>query len=134
MIAWTRLMRVRLAAKVVVAVLVMLLAALPVMACMRPGVTMTAAERDCCKKMAAQCGGSGMMKSHGCCQTIVSPDTFDPMKTSSSQIDHSLSELHGQAVPFEATVAVQLAFAANIVSPLHGPPEAPSSATTVLRI
>src|SRR5262244_3319381 len=127
-------MRVRLAVKAGVSILAMLLAALPVMACIRPAAEMTAAERECCKKMAAQCGGSGMMKSHGCCQTTVSPDTFDPMKTSSSQIDHSLSELHGQAVPSEATVAVQLAFATNIPSPPHSPPEAPSSAKTVLRI
>ena len=127
-------MRVRLAVKAGVSVLAMLLAALPVMACVRPGAEMTAAERECCKKMAAQCGGAGMMKSHGCCQTTVSPDKFDAMKTSSSQIDHSLPDFCAQVVPLEATAALQPAFATNIASPPHSPPGLLSSATTVLRI
>jgi hypothetical protein len=126
--------RVRLAVKAGVSILAMLLAALPVMACARPGAEMTAIERECCKKMAAQCGGSGMKKSHGCCQTTVSPDTFDAVKASSSQIDHSLADLCGQAVPLEATVALRLAFATNIASPPHSPPGLPPSGTTVLRI
>jgi hypothetical protein len=127
-------MRVRLAVKAGVSVLAMLLAALPVMACVRPGAEMTAAERECCKKMAAQCGGSSMMKSHGCCQTNVSPDKFDAMKTSSSQIDHSLPDFCAQVVPLEATTAQQPAFATNIASPPHSPPGLLSSATAVLRI
>src|SRR5215472_14796600 len=127
-------MRVRLVVKAGVSVLAMLLAALPVMACARPGVEMTAAERECCKKMAAQCGGSGMMKSHGCCQTTVSPDKFDAMKTPSSRIDHFLPHLDAQPVSLEATAALQLAFATNIASPPHSPPGLLSSDTTVLRI
>ena len=127
-------MRVRLAVKAGVSVLAMLLAALPVMACARPGAEMTAAERECCKKMAAQCGGSGMMKSHGCCQTTVSPDKFDAMKTSSSQIDHSLPHLCAPFVPLEAPAPQQLAFATNIASPPHSPPGLLFSATTILRI
>jgi len=106
-------MRVRLAVRAGVSVLAMLLAALPVMACVQPGAEMTAAERDCCKKMAAQCGGSGMMKSHGCCQTNISPDKLGAMKTTSSPINHSLPDFCAQVVPF----ALQPAFATNIASP-----------------
>src|SRR5215469_6437370 len=127
-------MRVRLAVRAGVSLLAMLLAALPVMACARPGAEMTAAERECCKKMAAQCGGSGMMKSHGCCQTTVSPDKFDAMKTSSSQIDHSLPHPCAQVVPLDATAALQLTFATNIACPPHSPPGVLSPGTTVLRI
>ena len=47
-----KLMAVRLSVKIGVSVLVLLLAAAPVMACARPAATMTAAERDCCKRMA----------------------------------------------------------------------------------
>src|SRR6185369_13658211 len=86
----TRLMLVRLAAKIGVSILAMLLAALPVMACARPGAAMTAAEHDCCKRMAAQCGRSGMAKSHQCCQTQVSLGDFHALKAQSSQLDHSL--------------------------------------------
>jgi hypothetical protein len=127
-------MRVRLAVKAGVSVLAMLLAALPVMACTRPGAEMTAAEHECCKKMAAQCGGSGMMKSHGCCQTEVATNSLDAVKASSCQIDHSLADLCGQAVPLETTLALQLAFATDIASPPHSPPGLLSSASTVLRI
>jgi hypothetical protein len=127
-------MHVRLAVKAGVSVLALLLAALPVMACARPGAEMTAAERECCKKMAAQCGGAGMMKSHGCCETTVAPDKFDAMKTSSSQIDHSLPDFCAQVVFLEATAALQLPFATSIGSPPHSPPGLLSSATNVLRI
>jgi hypothetical protein len=48
--------------------LAVLFAALPVMACAVPNAAMTAAERECCKKMAGQCGDMGMAKSHPCCQ------------------------------------------------------------------
>ncbi len=44
-----------------------MLAALPVAACVLPGAAMTSAERECCKKMAEQCGEMGMAKSHPCC-------------------------------------------------------------------
>ena len=127
-------MRVRLAVKAGISILAMLLAALPVMACVQPGAEMTAPERECCKKMAAQCGGAGMMKSHKCCQTDVAPNSLDAMKTSSSQIDHSLPDFCAQVVPLEATAALQPAFATNIASPPHSPPGLLSSATTVLRI
>jgi hypothetical protein len=127
-------MRARLAVKVGVSILAMLLAALPVMACVQPGAEMTAPERECCKKMAAQCGGAGMMKSHKCCQTDIAPNSLDAMKTSSSQIDHSLPDFCAQVVPLEAKAALQPTFATNIASPPHSPPGLLSSATTVLRI
>jgi len=101
---------VRLAAKAGVAILAMMLAALPVMACARPGAAMTAAEHDCCKRMAEQCGHSGMAKSHGCCQTQVSPSDLHALKTSSSQLDHSLVDLHAQPVALQTIVAGQLMF------------------------
>jgi hypothetical protein len=129
-----RLMRVRLAAKVGVSILVMLLAVLPVMACARPGAAMTAAEHDCCKRMAEQCGRSGMAKSHGCCQIQVSPGDLHALKAPSSQLDHSLLELHTQPVALRAIAAPQLMCTTNMPSPTHSPPGPLCSATTVLRI
>lgn len=127
-------MRVRLVTKVGVSILAMLLVALPVMACARPGAAMTAAEHDCCKRMAEQCGRSGMAKSHGCCQTQVSPNDFHALKAPSSQLDHSLLELHAQPVALQAIADPQLMFTESIPSPTHSPPGLLSSATTVLRI
>ena len=59
--------------KVGVFALTALFAALPVMACAVPNAAMTPAERECCKKMARQCGDMGMAKSHPCCQSTATP-------------------------------------------------------------
>jgi len=127
-------MGVRLAVKIGVSILALLLAALPVMACAKPTAGMTAAERDCCKRMAQQCGKSGMAKSHGCCQTQVSPNGFHALKASSSQLNHSLVDIHAQLVTVQAGTALPLMFTASILSPTHSPPGLLASATTVLRI
>ena len=127
-------MGVRLVAKVGVSVLALLLAALPVMACARPGAAMTPAEHDCCKRMAEQCGRSGMAKSHECCQTKASPNDFHALKAPSSQVDHSLLGLDAQPIALQAIAAPQLMFTTSIPSPTHSPPGPLSSATTVLRI
>ena len=129
-----QIMRVRLAVKAGVPILAMLSAALPVIACARPGAVMTAAEHECCKRMAAQCGRSGMINSHGCCQKQAPPDNFGAVKASSFQLDHSLPDLHAEAVASQATAALQLTLATGITSPPHSPPGFLSSATTVLRI
>ena len=127
-------MGVRLVAKVGTSALALLLAAMPVMACTIPGAVMTAAERDCCKRMAEQCGRSGMAKSHGCCQTQVSPNDFHALKAPSSHLDHSLLELQAQPVVLQAIADPQLMFSTSIPFPTHSPPGLLSSATTVLRI
>ena len=127
-------MGVRLAAKVGVSILAMLLAALPVMACARPGAAMTAAEHACCKRMAEQCGGSGMAKSHGCCQPQVSPGDFHALKAPSSPLDHTLLGVYAQPVAAQAIFDSQLMFTTSMPSPTDSPPGLLSSATTVLRI
>jgi hypothetical protein len=124
---------VRLEAKICVSILGLLLAALPVMACTIPGTAMTKAEHDCCKKMAEQCGRSGMGKPHGCCQTQASPNDFNALKASSSQFDHSLVDLHMLPANVQAA-KLQLMFVPSISSPTHSPPGLLASATTVLRI
>jgi hypothetical protein len=62
---------------------------------------MTSAERECCKKMAEQCGDMGMAKSHPCCKVTATPADFHALKTASSQLDHvSLVLFH--ALPLTA--------------------------------
>ena len=127
-------MGVRLAVKIGVSILALLLAAAPVMACARPAAAMTAAERDCCKRMAEQCHRSGMANSHGCCQTQTSRNGFDALKASSSQLNHSLVDFHAQPDAVQAGTALPLMFTASKPSPTHSPPGLIASATTVLRI
>jgi len=125
---------VRLAAKIGVSTLALLLAALPAMACAIPGAVMTAAERDCCKRMANQCGHSGMAKSHGCCEIQTAPNDFHALKASFTQVDHSLIDLYAQPIALQTIADSQLIFTTNTSFPTHSPPGLVSSATTDLRI
>lgn len=127
-------MGVRLVAKIGISALALLLAALPVMACAVPGAVMTAAERNCCKRMANQCGHSGMAKSHGCCEIQTAPNDFHAVKASFSQPDHSLIDLHAQPVALRTIAVSQLMFTTNTTLPTHSPPGLVYSATTILRI
>src|SRR5215467_8518613 len=70
--------------KAAVSMLSLLLLATPIMACMIPAAFMTAAERECCKRMAGECGRAGMPQSHPCCQTTTVPDHFAAIKSSSN--------------------------------------------------
>src|SRR6202022_3258324 len=83
-----RLVMLKLLIKVGVSALALMLAALPVAACVLPSAGMTAAERECCKKMAEQCGDLGMAKSHPCCKVTATPAGFHALKTASSQLNH----------------------------------------------
>jgi len=85
--------------KLSVFALAVLFAGLPVMACMVPNAAMTAAERECCKKMAGQCGD--MAKSHPCCQVTATPADFHALKTASSQL-HRVSLVLFHALPLTA--------------------------------
>src|SRR5712672_2896187 len=106
----TRVMGVRLAIKVGVSALVLMLAALPVAACVLTGATMTSAERECCKKMAEQCGDMGMAKTYQCCKVTATPADFHALKTASSQLDHvSLILFHALPLTAQADVYFSLA-------------------------
>src|SRR5712675_3682473 len=112
--------------------LAVLFAALPVMACAAPNAAMTPAERNCCKKMAEQCGDMGMAKSHPCCQTTATPADFHALKApSSSQVHLSLVVLQGLPISIQAITCLSLTPMAFQVSYTHSPPGLESLATTV---
>jgi hypothetical protein len=130
-----RLMGVRLAIKVGVSALALMLAGLPVAACVLPGAAMTSAERECCKKMAEQCGDMGMAKSHPCCQPTTTSIDFHALKAPSSSQDHlSLVVLQGLPISIQAITCLSLTPMAFRVSYTHSPPGLESLTTTVLRI
>src|SRR5437660_1238635 len=54
----------------IVTLLMLLLMGMPAVACMLPGLEMTAEEKACCKEMADRCGEMGMDPSHGCCSHL----------------------------------------------------------------
>ena len=128
-------MTLKLVQKVAVFALAGLFAALPVMACAVPNEAMKPAERECCKKMARQCGDMGMAKSHPCCQSTATPADFHALKIASSQLHHvSLILFH--AVPLTTQTGAYVSFAqwSSRVSCTHSPPGLESLSTTVLRI
>ena len=125
----------RLAQKVTIFAPAVLFAALPVMACVVPNAAMTAAERECCKKMAGQCGDMGMAKSHPCCQVTATPADFHALKMASSQFHHvSLVLLHALPPTAQTDAYVSLAQWSSRVSCTHSPPGLESLNTTILRI
>jgi hypothetical protein len=121
--------------KIGVFALTALFAALPVMACAVPNAAMTPAERECCKKMARQCGDMGMAKSHPCCQSTATPADLHALKTASSQLHHvSLILFHTLPVTSQADAHFSLAQWSSRVSCSHSPPGLTSTTTTILRI
>jgi hypothetical protein len=121
--------------KIGVLALAMLFAALPVMACALPNAAMTTAERECCKKMAEQCGDMGMTKSHPCCQVTATAADFHALKTAPSQLHHvSLVLVHALPVTSQADAYRSLAQWSSRVSCTHSPPGLGSTTTTILRI
>jgi hypothetical protein len=121
--------------KVAVFALAVLFAGLPLMACVVPNAAMTAAERECCKKMARHCGDMGMAKSHPCCQVTATPADFHALKTASSQLSQvSLVLFHALPPAAHTDAYVSLAQWSSHVSRTHSPPGLESLTTTVLRI
>jgi hypothetical protein len=125
----------KLLIKLGVFALALMLAALPVAACVLPGTAMTSAERECCKKMAEQCGDMGMAKSHPCCKVTATPADFHALKTTSSQLDHvSLVLLHALPLTTQTDGYFSLVQSSSRVSRTHSPPGLESLTTAVLRI
>jgi hypothetical protein len=58
----------------------------PQLACFMPENMLTEAERDCCEKMASECGGTNM--SHECCRTVVRSDVGIATKVVRSVMPH----------------------------------------------
>ena len=130
-----RMVMLKLFIKIGVSALVLMLAALPVAACVLPGAAMTSAERECCKKMAEQCGDMGMAKSHPCCKATAKPADFHALKTTSSQLEHvSLVLFHALPLTAQTDAYLSLAPRSSWVSCTHSPPGLDSLTTIVLRV
>jgi hypothetical protein len=135
MLVGTRLFTLKLLGKVGVFALALMLAALPVAACVLPGAAMTTAEKDCCKKMAEHCGHAGMAKSHSCCQISAAPSNLQALKTSATQVaDFNFMVLHSLPVSTQSIAVLTAASATFQISDVHGPPGLESLTTTILRI
>jgi hypothetical protein len=124
-----------LTSRIGVLALTVLFAAMPVVACAMPNTAMTVAERECCKKMAGQCGDMGMTSSHPCCQVTSTSVDFDALKTAPSQDNHlSLVVFHALTLSSGARSHFSVAQWSPRALYTHGPPGLVSAIQTILRI
>jgi len=121
--------------KVGVSLLSLLLLAAPIMACLIPAAEMTAAERDCCKRMAHQCGDKGMGQSHSCCQTTTVADHLAAIKSSSDVNSQPSTLFVAYAIHPGPTIrTLPEPRSSPWATDIHSPPVSPPGAISVLRI
>ena len=115
-----------------VLLLVLLMSAGQLMACMLPSGVLSAEEKACCREMANQCGDQGMPASHPCCKTITPPDQRALAKASfhlsyQAQLFYLLpARVQPNELPQYATPGFEVFD--------HSPPEAPRLTLDILRI
>jgi hypothetical protein len=125
------LMRMNRLGRFAAAMVAVLWALTPSVACFLPTNAMTAAELECCHKMAFECGSSTMASSHTCCRRSPQPNTgISPVRSFSPMRHAGVA-----AVPLAAIVIVTPCSIARQLPaldlPLKGPSPGPSS---ILRI
>ena len=125
----------KLVGKVGVSLLSLLLFAAPIMACALPAMAMSTEERECCKRMAQDCGNKGMAKSHSCCQTVSVPDHLPAIKSSSDVGSKHLAVALVHARPPISTIATMLESGSSPwAADIHSPPVSHPASISVLRI
>jgi hypothetical protein len=117
----------RRASQFATVLLVIAMAAMPVMACMVPDRQMTAEEQSCCKKMAHNCESSVMPASHSCCQHPVSQHAASASSLRTDYPVHSLAVVESTFIP--SILATH-----RVGSSFESPPESPLKISSVLRI
>jgi hypothetical protein len=121
--------------KVGVLVVSLVLLATPIMACVIPIAAMTAAERECCKRMAQECGKNGMAKSHSCCQTATAPEHLPAIRSSSDDGSGQLAlALVHAALPSPTLVTMAESGFSLREADIHSPPVSPPASISILRI
>src|SRR6516164_2976047 len=81
------------------ALIIVLWAVTPALACLLPGQQMTTAEEECCQKMAQQCGSAMKPSSHTCCHH---PDQQETAVSTATK--YSPTRLFNVAVVPQATI------------------------------
>jgi hypothetical protein len=123
------LMQVSKAGALTMTLVAILWAVTPALACLIPMQQMTPAERECCRKMAQQCGSS-VMQSHSCCQGHQRDAAIGPVPTYASTRPFNVA-----IVPQTSIVQIVSACVSRLSPALEAPPpESSPGCTSVLRI
>ena len=105
----------------------MVWALVPQLACFMPDQMLTEAEKECCKEMASECGGTSM--SHACCPNPVRIDVGTAAKASR----HTVPQFQVAGTVEIATVSL-LAGSRLPIQDSHAPPRDPDISPLILRI
>jgi hypothetical protein len=125
------LSKVRSVCKLAALLLALSVFASPLMACLQPENTRTSEERECCRKMAGDCGE--MPASHSCCKTTVRD--ADPYLSSSRVQISAPTQAAVAVLPVSETIGLQNLISQFVISSdAHAPPESPLVEISVLRI
>ena len=116
------------ATQIAAAAVVLVLFGQPLIACVMPGHTMTAAEHACCFKMASMCNSSAMPMSHSCCKQSLSPQMIALAKLRSAEVAAPA------VMASEFVLALPLLVHSSDLLPCNAPPGSPPRFSTVLRI
>lgn len=114
------------------AMLLLLTIANPVMMCLQPGASLSAAEQACCERMGPMCASSGMTAKHSCCRitTTEQKNVLAAVRAHSVQADDvGYAALEN---PVNALPVFTLVERAAVVSP--SPPQPSQSSLQVFRI
>ncbi len=117
------------ARKSVCILVLIVLCGYPALACLNSAGEMTAVERECCEKMAQECGSMNMPGSHSCCQTemrrsnpmlVIAIVYFVPLAPSTASVNDLF--------------VLPISKADFSVFEVHPPPESPPGSPSILRI
>ena len=132
-LAWkgSRLMEMNRAGRFAAAVVAVLWALTPAVACFLPVGPVAAEELECCHRMAYGCGSSSMASGHTCCQTSPQPNTtISPVQSLSPT-----RQVSPVVVPQAIVVSVPAASIARRLTLLAASPSEPTpGCSSILRI
>jgi hypothetical protein len=108
----------------------LLLLSSPLMACVLPGLEMTAAEQDCCKHMPQDCGSMQMDDSHSCCKKT--PQAGSQSFQASKALNPDAAQPSATAA--EIVIPAAASFVSNPSDEIVVNTKSPPGRQTVLRI
>jgi hypothetical protein len=101
------------------------------MACLQPDATLTTEERECCRRMAGECGK--MPSSHSCCKTTVRET--DPYLSNSRLPIDAPAQTKLAILPVSEIIGLPGLVSQFVTSSdAHAPPASPPVETSILRI
>lgn len=107
----------------------------PLIVCAVPGAQLSADEKECCNQMGGGChqNGSGMPRSHSCCESVVQPHR-DFLPSSNFSFSGPTLVVGTVELPAEFPLVEQSNSFVGLFSPTYSPPGEAVGTSVGLRI